>query len=126
MSFSSIKDFRANATEEDMKELEAFIETQPKKSEAFPNEKYGFSYSSAATELRKHGYLGGFKESGTAKETEEFIIRPGTKTEFTSRSFSISTDILTRIDKLANENWQYSKKAIVNKLLDDALKKYGY
>lgn len=126
MNYSSIKDFRANATEEDMKELEAFIEAQKKKSEAFPNEKYDFSYSSAATELRKHGYLGGFKESGSAEETEEFIIRPGAKTEFTSRSFCISTDILARIDKLAEENWQYSKKAIVNKLLDEALKKYGY
>ena len=126
MNFSSIKDFRNNATEEDMKALETFIKSQAKKSKAFPNETYNFSYSSAATELRKHGYLGGFKESKSTEEAEEFIIRAGEKTKFTSRSFSISTDILTRIDKLSDDNWQYSKKAIVNKLLDDALKRYGY
>ncbi|MGN0513111.1 MAG: hypothetical protein ACI4GD_02445 [Lachnospiraceae bacterium] len=64
--------------------------------------------------------------SNISKKTEEFIIRAGEKKEFTSRSFSISNDILARIDKLSDDNWQYSKKAIVNKLLDDALSKYGY
>lgn len=64
--------------------------------------------------------------SNISKKTEEFIIRAGEKKEFTSRSFSISNDILARIDKLSEDNWQYSKKAIVNKLLDDALSKYGY
>lgn len=60
--------------------------------------------------------------------TEEFIIRPSKKEEiaFVSRTFNVSKDILDRIDNLAKDNWQYSKKAIVNKLLDDALKKYGY
>ena len=59
---------------------------------------------------------------------EEFIIRPGKKEEiaFVSRTFNVSKDILDRIDNLAKDNWQYSKKAIINQLLDDALKKYGY
>ena len=126
MSFSSIQDFRSRASEEDMKELEAFITAQPKKAEAFPNETYNFSYSSASTYLRKQGYLGGEREQASADEIPEFIIRSGEKKEFTSRSFSVQKDILARIDKLADDNWQYSKKAIINKLLDDALKLYGY
>ena len=127
MSFLSIQDFRSRATEDDMKELERFINAQPKKADAFPNETYGFSYSSASQCLRSHGYLGGRREAA-AQETKipEFIIRSGEKKEFTSRSFSVQTDILARIDRLADDNWQYSKKAIINKLLDEALAKYGY
>lgn len=127
MSFSSIQDFRSRATEDDMKALEAFIIAQPKKAEAFPNETYGFSYSSASQYLRDQGYLGGRREtSPQEKEIPEFIIRSGEKKDFTNRSFSIQTDILARIDKLADDNWQYSKKAVINKLLDEALAKYGY
>ena len=127
MSFSSIQDFRSRATEDDMKELEAFINAQPKKSEAFPNEKYNFSYSSASQYLRSQGYLGGRNEAAAQEtETPEFIIRSGERRDFVNRSFSVRTDILGRIDKLANDNWQYSKKAIINKLLDEALAKYGY
>ena len=125
MGFVSIQDFRARATEDDMKELETYINKQTKKSEAFPNDTYNFSYTSTASELRKHGYLGGEREAAK-EETPEFIIHGGERKEYTSRSFAIQTDILTRIDKLAEDNWQYSKKAIVNQLLDDALNKYGY
>ena len=127
MSFSSIQDFRSRATEDDMKEQEAFINAQPKKSEAFPNETYNFSYSSASQYLRSQGYLGGRHEAAAQEtETPEFIIRSGERRDFVNRSFSVRTDILGRIDKLANDNWQYSKKAIINKLLDEALAKYGY
>ena len=126
MSFSSIQDFRSRATENDLKELEDFINAQPKKADAFPNETYSFSYSSAANELRKHGYLGGERGQAPADEIPEFIIRPGEKKGYTSRSFSVQADILARIDKLAGDNWQYSRKAVINKLLDEALAKYGY
>ena len=59
---------------------------------------------------------------------ETFIIQSGKKAEmeFVTRSFNVTKDILERIDRLAADNWQYSKKAIINQLLDDALKKYGY
>lgn len=126
MSFSSIQVFRDCATDQDMADLEAFILAQPKRAEAFPNSSYGFSYSSAANYLKEKGYLGGKKEKTEQEETPEFIIRGGKKKEFVSRSFSVQKDILNRLDKLSEENWQYSKKAIVNKLLDEALAKYGY
>ena len=124
--FQSIDAFRANATEEDMRELEAYILSQRNRAKAFPNENYAFSYSAAAAFLRKQGYLGGLQQEQSSDEAPEFIIRAGEKTEFISRSFSVQADILARIDKLASDNWQYSKKAIVNKLLDEALAKYGY
>lgn len=122
MNFKSIQDFRNRATKKDMEELEAFINKQTKKADAFPNETYDFSYSSASTYLKEKGYL----SSNAKNETKEFIIKGLKKTEFTSRSFSVQKDILNRIDNLAEDNWQYSKKAIINKLLDDALKTYGY
>ena len=126
MSFASIKDFRERATEDDMKELESFIMAQPKKAEAFPNEKYNFSYSSGSTYLRRQGYLGGEREQASG-EIPEFLLRSGgAKQEFATRSFSIQKDILARIDKLSDDNWRYSKKAIVNQLFDEALTKYGY
>lgn len=122
--YNSIQEFRENATEEDMQELERYILSQPKRTGCIPNETYNFSYSSAAEFLKKKGYLGGKKE--TNMETDEFIIRGGEKKEFITRSLSIQKDVLERIDKLAADNWQYSKKAIISKLLDDALSKYGY
>lgn len=122
MEFKSIQDFRNRATKADLIELESFINNQQKKAEAFPNDKYNFSYTSASSYLREKGYLGG----KTKENTDEFIIKGLKKTEFTSRTFTIQKDILERINQLADDNWQYSKKAIINKLLDDALKKYGY
>ena len=112
MTYKSIKDFRDKATEEDLQELERYILSQPKKNEAFPCEVYNFSYSSAAAYLREKGYLGGKKQEYS---NPEFVIRKiGDRKEFISRSFSVQKDILDRIDKLAEENWQYSKKAIIN------------
>ena len=123
MGFTSIQDFRSRATDADMQELEAYILAQPKKADAFPTDIYNFSYTSASTYLRSKGYLGGTQ----APELPAFVIsRPGERGDFTNRSFSIQSDILARFDKLADDNWQYSKKAIINKLLDDALSKYGY
>ncbi|MDY4968679.1 MAG: hypothetical protein SO101_00225 [Lachnospiraceae bacterium] len=125
MYYDSIQDFREKATEKDLKDLENYIKEQPKRTEAFPNEIYNFSYSSAANCLKERGYLGGKKQELNT-DPPEFIIRGGEKKEFTTRSFAVQQDILNRIDKLAENNWQYSKKAIINKLLDDALNKYGY
>lgn len=51
---------------------------------------------------------------------------PPTKDDFITRSITINKSIQKRIDNLAAANWQYSKKAIVNQLLSDALEMYGY
>lgn len=128
MSFSSIQDFRSRATNEDMAALEAFIAMQQKKAEAFPNETYNFSYTSAATYLRSKGYLGDTrKQAPAAKKTPEFSISNlGERGNFTNRSFSVRDTTLERFDKLCKDYWQYSKKAVFDKLFDEALRKYGY
>ena len=125
MGFTSIQDFRSRATDADMQELEAYILAQPKKADAFPTDAYNFSYTSASTYLRSKGYLGGTRSA--SDDIPDFIIsRPGERGEFVNRSFSVQSDILARFDRLAEDHWQYSKKAIINRLLDDALSKYGY
>lgn len=128
MMFNSIQEFRDKATPEDKQALADYLNSSPKKSEALPNETYKFSYTSASTYLREEGYQVGRGSSSTKEEneSEEFIIRASGPKEFVSRSVVLQKDITERIDKLSEDNWQYSKKAIINKLLDEALKKYGY
>lgn len=128
MIFNSIQEFRDKATPEDKQALADYLNSSPKKSEAIPNDTYKFSYTSASTYLRDEGYQVGRGSSSTKEESdsEEFIIHASGPKEFISRSVVLQKDITERIDKLSNDNWQYSKKAIINKLLDEALKKYGY
>lgn len=127
MCFTSIQDFRDRATEQDLSDLEDFINAQTQKTRAFPNELYGFSYSSAVKFLKENGRLGGMKKKEPEENiVPEFIIHGGQKKECTPRTLSIRTDILERIDRLADDNWQYTKKAIINELLDEALVLYGY
>lgn len=129
MSFSSIQDFRIHSSEKDKIELEAFILSKKNKSESFPNDMYNFSYSAASNYLRSQGYLGDGRNKNTASSPQEFSIRSGdlsATNEFVTRSFSIDKNILERIDTITTQNRQYSKKAITNKLLDVALKLYGY
>lgn len=60
---------------------------------------------------------------------KEFAItskRGQEKQEPASRSVILNRDIQDRIDNLAKDNWQYSKRAIVDQLLSDALAMYGY
>lgn len=128
MLFNSIQEFRDKATAEDKQTLADYLNSSPKKSKALPNETYKFSYTSASTYLRDEGYQVGRGSSSTKEESdsEEFIIRAAGPKEFVSRSVVLQKDITERIDKLSGDNWQYSKKAIINKLFDEALKKYGY
>lgn len=125
MKFNSIQEFRDKATETDLQELADYLQSQGKKTEALPNEVYNFSYTSASTYLRQQGYQVG-RKSGNDGEPEEFIIHTAGPKNFVSKSVVLQTDIVTRLNRLAADNWQYSKKAIINKLLDDALQKYGY
>lgn len=120
MNFYSIKDFRDRAKDQDYQELENFILAQPKRTEAFPCEQYAFSYTAAAQELRKKGYLGGIQEDHT--ELKITI----SKEESINRTFCINKSILERFDKMANDNWLYNKKVIFNQILSEALDRYGY
>ena len=126
MKYNSIEDFRTKADEKELYNLETFIKAQRNKSEAFPNEYYHFSYTSASKYLREKGYLGGVKTRDVSTESRKFVIYGDKRTNFVNRTFTVDKDLLDRMDKLAADNWQYSKKAIYNQLIDIALKIYGY
>lgn len=46
--------------------------------------------------------------------------------ECISRSIQLYADISDRLNALCNSKQQYTKKAILNQLLNEALEKYGY
>lgn len=126
MMFNSINDFRTNATEQDMKDLEAFIKQQSKKTEAFPNETYKFSYTSASKILREHGYLGGANTKISDMKKSFSIHSIDRNQSFIQRSFTLREDILKRVDRLSDDHPQFTKKSVINQLLSDALSLYGY
>lgn len=131
MIYNSIQEFRDKATPEDKQALADYLNSSPKKSEALPNDTYKFSYTSASTYLRDEGYQVGRGTSAPKNEpvVEEFSITShdiALSKDFIQRTVMLQKGIVDRIDKLAADNWQYSKKAILTKLLDEALKKYGY
>ncbi len=43
-----------------------------------------------------------------------------------SRSVQLNEDVYKRLQSLEHNNGQYTHSSILNQLLDDALKKYGY
>lgn len=117
--FKNTQDFRARAQETDYTKLKAYIDSLPKKTEGFPCDEYGFSYSSAMNLIRE-------KEGGTTSGRRAFVIGRLPAEKFVSRSIALSSGISDRLNKISAEYWQYSKKAIINQLLDEALKNYGY
>lgn len=128
-TFRSIQDFRNRATKQDMKALEDYILSQRKKSEAFPNSTYGFSYSSASKYLRENGFLSRLQTPEMKEEKPEFLIRGidlKEDPEYVSRTFCVRKDLLDRYDQFCAANRQYPKKAIINKLLDEVLSRYGF
>ncbi len=62
-----------------------------------------------------------------SKESEVFyVIAQSTPIKKISRSVQLSEDIYKRLILLENDNAQYTHASILNQLLNDALKKYGY
>lgn len=62
---------------------------------------------------------------------EKFVIyntldSNGKEKVWKSRSISISTDVLARLNKLANEHQQYIKKTILDAVIDRGLRDFGY
>lgn len=127
--FNSVNEFRCTATDEDYQNLLSYINSLSHKTRDFKNGIYNFSYSSAVTLLKEKGLWENAQSAQRhEKKNENFIIEPSdTKpAAFTTRSFTVEDSILGRYDKLCEKYWQYSKKAILNKLLDEALNRYGY
>ena len=126
--FESIQDFRKFATEEDYKDLESYILKQSSRAKAFPCDDYHFSYSSAAKCLKEHGYLGGQCTSQNKDKPKRPVVptKPTNPSDCITRSFSVPKSILERLDRVCDDNWQYTRKTVFLVLLDAALQQYGY
>lgn len=128
-SFKTIQEFREQATTSDLQDMEDYIYSLHNRSKEFKCPEYPFSYTTAANLLREKGYLGDNRKTTASREDvkKAFVIDPGRHpSRYIPRSFSIEEDILGRLKHLEDENWQYQKQAIFNKLLDDALSLYGF
>lgn len=55
-----------------------------------------------------------------------FVSAQPTDIKKVSRSVQLNEDIYNRLQSIEHDNGQYTHSSILNQLLDDALKKYGY
>ena len=123
--------FRDNATAEEWQDLvDLAMSTSP--IGKLVQEKYGFSWNSISTDAADKGYYKMKKRASTSSNAPSaaapsFGIDDITEDrESVSRSVQIYTDIMERLKNLENSKRQYTHKDILNQLLDEALKKYGY
>lgn len=122
--------FRDNATAEEWQALvDLAMSTSP--IGKLVQEKYGFSWNSISTDAADKGYYQMKKRrstsTGSSADNPVFRIDDITEDrENISRSVQIYTDIIEWLKNLENSKQQYTHKAILNQLLDEALKKYGY
>ena len=126
-----LNEFRANATEDEWKQLATDQEAMS--ADDF-TEKYGFTFSSVRKELVEKG-LYELKRNTTPKPqtveeelTEADIIVPRffTKGESKNTSVNLRRDILAALDKAYAANSLYDKRHVINALLMEALTNHGY
>lgn len=123
--------FRDTATEEQWKELVADHDTLS--DEEFKN-KYGFSWSSIMNDAADKGYYEKKRKHHSPTLTQRnpdgsevfFVSAQPADLKKVSRSVQLNEDIYDRLQSLEHDNGQYTHSSILNQLLDDALKKYGY
>lgn len=129
---TKVQIFRNTANDEDWKKLiEVALSTTPIGTNVM--DKYGFSWSSIRNDAIERGYYEPKRRpSSTASEPVQdaipvFRIDDITdEPECISRSIQIYTDISDRLNALCNSKQQYTKKAVLNQLLDEALRKYRF
>ena len=122
--------FRQSATEEHWRELVADHDSLSKEDfEA----KYHFSWSSIMNDAAEKGYYEKKrKHSSTLVQRNPdgaevfFVSAQPTDIKKVSRSVQLNEDIYNRLQSIEHDNGQYTHSSILNQLLDDALKKYGY
>ena len=123
--------FRQSATEEQWKQLVSDHDTLTK--EQF-EEKYHFSWSSIMNDATEKGYYEKKRKYSAPTLVQRnpdgskaFYVadRPADRKKI-SRSVQLDEDIYARLQALERDKGQYTHSSILNQLLDDALKKYGY
>lgn len=124
--------FRDTATDEQWKDMVAHATSDNPIGASLPDT-YGFSWSTIRNDAIERGYYESKRRpSSTASDPVQdtipvFRIDDITEDpECISRSIQIYTDISDRLNALCKSKQQYTKKAVLNQLLDEALRKYGF
>jgi len=124
--------FREEATDEQWLEL---VDDHDNITGDEFKEKYGFTWSAVMNDAVEKGLYIKKKNSGEHTDTRpeqeifksEFRVRDipkGIKKK--QRSIELYDDISKRLNDFRNDKCQYTFASILNQLLDEALKKYGY
>ena len=124
--------FREEATDDQW--LELVDDHDNITGDAF-KEKYGFTWSAVMNDAVARGLYTKKKSSGEhtdnpPKQIEakrDFLVRDIPKgIQKKQRSIELYDDISKRLNDFRNDKCQYTFASILNQLLDEALKKYGY
>lgn len=127
--------FIENATDEQWQQLAELIKSSPKRNDALPTEEFPFSYSSISPELEKRGLIERRKRTNLASALPPknpdgsqpfYVADTPADVKKINRSVQLNEDIYARLQRLESDKGQYTHSSILNQLLDDALKKYGY
>ena len=122
--------FRDTATEEEWRQMVADHDTLS--PEDF-KEKYKFSWSGIMNDAADRGYYEKKRNSSPTLSQKKadgtdvfFVSAQPADIKKISRSVQLNEDVYARLQNLEHDNGQYTHSSILNQLLDDALKKYGY
>jgi hypothetical protein len=136
---TKVQQFRNSATEEEWKELvKNATSTVPVGKDI--QKEYKFSWSAIMNDAADRGYYekrvrsippsseDSKSEDTKSEDAHNFIVDdlPEKKENVISRSVQLDKNIYDRLKVLETAKRQYTHKAILNQLLSDALKLYGY
>ena len=128
-----VQRFRETASEDQWKELvKDALATTPAGSD-IPG-KYGFSWSAIVNDAISRGYYEKQRNKATIasadntmQKRKEFTVHDSiVESEVISRSVQINKELIERLHTLEQSKKKYTKRAVLNQLLSDALDMYGY
>jgi hypothetical protein len=141
---TKVQQFRDNATEEKWKELVKNATSTVPVGKNIQKE-YKFSWSAIMNDAAERGYYekrvrsippssddskpeDAKSEDAKSEDARTFMVNdlPEEKENVISRSVQLDKSIYNRLQTLEKVKRQYTHKAILNQLLSDALKLYGY
>ena len=131
MKQTEVQKFRDTATEDNWKKL---VDDAEKTTPVGDDIKkiYGFAWSSIRQDAIDKGYYKPRRKSKTIDDSnnskkQTFVIDDlDENIKIISKSVQFYDSVLERLQNLENSKKQYTKRAILNQLLSEALNKYGF
>lgn len=123
--------FRETATEEQWRQI---VIDHDELSDSHFRDKYNFSWSAVMNDAVERGYYEKKKRYHSVIQSQKkadgtdvfFVTSQSAGVKKVARSVQLREDIYSRLQSLEYDNDQYTHISILNQLLDDALRKYGY